>query len=84
MAKKGTLDPEDEIVRLLAIQIRHQFDSQGEAILELNRSGFGPGRIAELLGTTPNTVNQAIQKAKKKKSSKPKKVTAGGDASGDS
>lgn len=84
MAKKATLDPEDEIVRLLAIQIRRQFDSQGEAILELNRSGFGPGRIAELLGTTPNTVNQAIQKAKKKKSSKPKKVTTSGDASGDS
>lgn len=85
MAKKGSLDPQDEIVRLLAIQIRRQLDSQAEAILELNRAGFGVGRIAELLGTTPNTVNVAIQKGKKKKkSSNPKKVPAGGDASGDS
>jgi DNA-directed RNA polymerase specialized sigma24 family protein len=83
MVKKGSLDPQEEIVRLLAIQVRRQSDNQGEAILELNKAGFGAARIAELLGTTPNTVNVAIQKAKKK-SSKPKKVAAGGDASGDS
>lgn len=84
MAKKTSLDPQDEIVRLLAIQVRRQFESQGEAILELSRAGFGAARIADLLGTTPNTVNVAIQKAKKKQSSKPKKVAARGNASGDS
>jgi DNA-binding CsgD family transcriptional regulator len=31
----------------------------------LSRVGFGPKRIADLLGTTPNTVNVTLQKAKK-------------------
>jgi hypothetical protein len=60
------LDPLDEVVRLLAIDLRLRLPSQGEVIQELNRAGFGPSRIAELLGTTPNTVNVTIQKAKKR------------------
>jgi hypothetical protein len=55
-----------ELVRLLVIDLRHRLSSQGEVIQELNKAGFGPSRIAELLGTTPNTVNVTIQKAKKK------------------
>lgn len=61
------MDPLDEIVRLLAIQLRKNADSQAEAIEEMSRAGFGPSRIAQLLGTTPNTVNVAISNAKKKK-----------------
>lgn len=57
----------EEVVRLLAIQLRRSSESQAEAIDELNKAGFGPSRIAELLGTTPNTVNVAISNAKKKK-----------------
>jgi predicted transcriptional regulator len=60
------MDPIEEVVRLLAIQLRRQTESQAEAIAELNRAGFGPTRIAELLGTTPNTVNVAIAKKKKR------------------
>ena len=60
------MDTQEEIVRLLALQVRMALPSQGEAIRELNRSGFGPSRIAELLGTTANTVNVTLQKAKKK------------------
>jgi hypothetical protein len=59
-------DPQEEIVRLLAIQTRLQFESQADAILELSRAGFGPTRIADLLGTTANTVNVTLQKAKKR------------------
>lgn len=60
------MEPLEELVRLMAIDLRLRMQSQGEAIQELNKAGFGPTRIAELLGTTPNTVNVTIQKAKKK------------------
>jgi DNA-directed RNA polymerase specialized sigma24 family protein len=61
------VDQSEEVVRLLAIQLRRDSESQAEAIEELYRAGFGPSRIAELLGTTPNTVNVAISTAKKRK-----------------
>ena len=63
---KEGMDTQEEIARLLALQIRLVLPSQGETIRELNKSGFGPSRIAELLGTTANTVNVTLQKAKKK------------------
>ena len=60
------MDPLEELVRLIAIDLRLRLPSQGEVIQELNKAGFGPSRIAELIGTTPNTVNVTIQKAKKR------------------
>jgi DNA-directed RNA polymerase specialized sigma24 family protein len=56
----------DEVVRLLAVQIRFLFVSQSEASVALNRAGFPPARIAELLGTTPATVAKDLQRAKRK------------------
>lgn len=56
---------EDEIVRILAAQLRLQLGTQAQAIVELDRAGFVTSRIAELLGTTPGTVNQALVRAKK-------------------
>jgi hypothetical protein len=56
----------EEVVRLLAIQLRRETESQAEAIKEMSRAGFGPTRIAELLGTTANTVNVSISKQKKR------------------
>ena len=66
------MEPIEEVVRLLAIQLRRETESQAQAIEELSRAGFGPTRIAELLGTTPNTVNVAISNAKKRKRPKEK------------
>lgn len=60
------MEPIEEVVRLLAIQLRRQTESQAEAIEEMNRAGFGPKRIADLLGTTPNTVNVSLAKKKKR------------------
>lgn len=57
----------DETVRLLAIQVRNQMETQNDAILALSDADFGPKRISELLGTTPNTVNVALSKARKTK-----------------
>lgn len=64
------MEPLEEIVRLLAIQLRRSTESQAQAIEDLSRAGFGPTRIADLLGTTPNTVNVAISNAKKRKRQK--------------
>jgi DNA-directed RNA polymerase specialized sigma24 family protein len=59
-------DLQDETNRLLVSLIRMQTENQTETILELNRSGIGASRIADLLGTTPGTVNVALARAKKK------------------
>lgn len=64
------MDAQEETVRLLAIQVRQLLGSQGATIEELSKAGFGPSRIAVLLGTTSNTVNVTLQKAKKR--SKPR------------
>lgn len=64
------MEPIEEVVRLLAIQLRRDTESQAQAIEELSKAGFGPSRIAELLGTTSNTVNVAISNAKKRKQRK--------------
>jgi hypothetical protein len=61
------VEPLEEVVRLLAIQLRREAESQAHAIEEMSRAGFGPKRIAELLGTTPNTVNVALSTAKKRR-----------------
>lgn len=55
----------EETVRLLAILVRRQLGNQAEAIRELDRAGFGPTRIAELVGTTANTVNVTLAKQKR-------------------
>jgi DNA-binding NarL/FixJ family response regulator len=60
------MEPLEEVARLLAIQIRLGLPNQTQAILELNRAGFGPTRIAQLLGTSPATAKVTIQKSRKK------------------
>lgn len=56
----------DEITRLLAVLIRLQVPTQADAIRELGRAGIRRSRIAAMLGTTPNTVNVTLSKAKRK------------------
>lgn len=62
----NTEDLLDQLVRLQALQLRLAMPSQADAIVELNRAGIGPTRIAELLGTTAGTVHVALQRAKSK------------------
>lgn len=69
--KSNEMDTQEELVRLIAIQIRRSIGNQREAILELNRAGFGPTRISQLLGTTAGTVNTELKRAKKKPAKKP-------------
>lgn len=42
--------------------------TQTQCILSLNKVGFAQKEIADLVGTTPATVNSTLTKAKKKKS----------------
>jgi DNA-directed RNA polymerase specialized sigma24 family protein len=65
---------DDEVERLLALLVRLTIGSQADTIVEMNKVGFGPSRIANLLGTSPGTVNVAINRAKKR----PKRVSSDG------
>lgn len=56
----------DEIVRLLALTLRRTTENQTEAILLLSQATLEANRIAELLGTTPETVRSTQSKAKAK------------------
>jgi DNA-binding MarR family transcriptional regulator len=63
------LSTEKEIVALLAILVK-KGHTQTEVIAEFDKAGFGQKRIAELVGTTPNTVNVTLNALKKKKHGK--------------
>ena len=65
-ARASKMAPEEELVRMAALLLRRSIGTQTETALELSRAGFQPARIAELLGTTANTVSQAITQSKKK------------------
>lgn len=67
--KELRMEPMEEIARLLAIQIRRGSGSQAETAIELSRTGFGPTRIAQLLGTSTATVSKDLQRAKQRRPS---------------
>lgn len=58
-----------EIAMLLAVSVKRG-SMQSTLIRDLGKVGFKPKRIAELLGTTPNTVRVALYQIKKSKSKK--------------
>jgi hypothetical protein len=55
----------DELTRMLALTLKYEVP-QGVLVHDLSKAGFSPKRIAELLGTTANTVSQA-KRAKRPK-----------------
>jgi DNA-binding CsgD family transcriptional regulator len=58
----------DTIIRLLALNVVKNIKKQNEKILYLTSYGFGPTEIANLIGTTANTVNVSLSKSRKKAS----------------
>jgi predicted transcriptional regulator len=46
----------DELTRVIVIALRYRVP-QAVLIHDLTKAGLGPSRIAELLGTTPQTVS---------------------------
>lgn len=66
---KELLQAQKETVMLLAILVRRG-TLQSTSIQEMGSVGFSPKRIAELLDTSPNTVNVALHHARKTKNKK--------------
>jgi DNA-directed RNA polymerase specialized sigma24 family protein len=65
------MSSDEEIIRLLAVIVRQNSATQTDAIVELGRSGFGPTRASELLGTSVATAKVALQRARRKRARKP-------------
>lgn len=64
----------DTLIKLQALDMVRQFESQKEKIFFLARVGMRPKEIGELLETSPNSVSVTLAKAKaneKKKAEKP-------------
>lgn len=61
------LNEQKKTNRLLAILVLRGLDSKTDQILLLSDAGFKPSEIADLVGTTPNTVSVTITKSKKGK-----------------
>jgi DNA-binding NarL/FixJ family response regulator len=61
----------DQMLRLAALQIASNM-KQVQAIQTLSAAGFERKLIADLLGTTPNTVSVTLAKAKAKQ--KPREI----------
>ena len=59
-----------EILTRLNLQTMKGDRSQQDMVLMLDAVGCGPSEIADLLGTTANTVNVTLSNAKKKKRKK--------------
>lgn len=79
MPNSKQMDPQEELVRLMVLQLRKSVSSQGELIVDLARVGFGQTRIAELIGTTQNAVNVTLNKAKKRAKKQPVTKQGHGD-----
>lgn len=60
-------DKMNVITKLLALNIVRDMKVQKDKIITLSSFGFQPSQIAELLGTTANTVSVALSKSRKKK-----------------
>lgn len=60
---------ESKLVNLLALLLVQE-RKQPDQIVLLSRAGFRPSEIAELLGTTPNTVSVQLSVQKRAKKSR--------------
>jgi DNA-directed RNA polymerase specialized sigma24 family protein len=55
----------DILIRLQAQQLVRDFENQKEKVLFLHKAGLQPKDIAAVIGTSPNTVNVTLSKARK-------------------
>lgn len=60
-------DKLDTLIRLQAAALVTRYQTQREKIEFLGRAGLTPKAIADILGTTSNTVSVALSKMKKLK-----------------
>lgn len=62
--EKAVLEKLDQLVRLMSLSLV-EGKKQADQIALLSKSGFQPKEIADLLGTTPNTVRVALSNMRK-------------------
>lgn len=55
----------DTLIRLQAIAVVDRLGTQREKIVFLSKAGLQPKAIADILGTTANSVSVALSKSKK-------------------
>lgn len=66
------LEKLDTLIRLQAHSSVSRLESQKDRILFLSKAGIGPKDIADILGTTSNTVNVTLSTERKVSKSKSK------------
>lgn len=65
MQDDNTASQLNRIVRLLTILVTKDLDQQKDKIALLSSAGFQPKEIADLIDTTPHTVNVTLSGARK-------------------
>jgi len=63
----------DILIRLVALSLVKELKTQKEQIALLSDAGFQPKQIAEILGTTSNTVRVALHSIKKEREARESK-----------
>ncbi|MCH8201626.1 MAG: hypothetical protein IH996_00810 [Proteobacteria bacterium] len=71
--EQALLDKIDVLIRLQAVTSVANFDSQKDKILFLGKAGVSPKDIAEILGTSANTVSVTLSRARNTSANKGKK-----------
>lgn len=77
-AEQETVEQLKRVVRLLAVLVTRDMP-QREQIQLLSSTGFAPKEIAEMIGTTPNTVSVTLSALRKGKDAKRARSGAGDD-----
>jgi DNA-binding CsgD family transcriptional regulator len=70
----------DTLIRLSAMGLVKDIKKQRQQIALLSDSGFGPKQIAEILGTSSNTVNVTLNSIRKERTGKMRKEEQGSES----
>ena len=62
--EKNVMKKMDVLIRLLVVNLLSDSVKQKDHILRLSSVGFHPKEIADILGTTSNTVNVTLSRAR--------------------
>lgn len=73
---KEISDRLDTLIRLYAMGLVREIKLQKDQISVLDEAGFKPKQIAEILGTTSNTVSVSLSAIKKERLAKERKEAA--------
>lgn len=73
----------DVLIRLSALNLVREMKSQKDQIGVLSDAAFQPKQIADILGTTSNTVSVTLHGIKKEREAKAKKETAKAEPTGE-